>query len=62
MYFVKKESRAYCSDSYTISLECDIIPKLIQDKQMSGFLTENKFYDIGTTEKINKYKRFFQNN
>ena len=62
IYFFKKESMKYFSDSYPISLECDIFPKLIQDKQMSGFLTENKFYDIGTTEKINKFKRFFQNN
>ena len=62
IYFFKKESMTYFSDSYPISLECDIFPKLIQDKQMSGFLTESKFYDIGTIEKINKFKRFLQNN
>jgi len=61
IYFFKKEFMKFLNGPYPISLENDIFPKLIQKKEMSGYVTDKKFYDIGTPEKINKFKKFFEN-
>ncbi len=61
IYFFKKKSMKYFPNSYPISLENEIFPKLIQDNQVGGFVTDNKFYDIGTPEKIIKFTNFLQN-
>jgi len=39
-------------EDQTISLEIDIYPKLIIQRQLFGYLTDIRFYDIGTFERI----------
>jgi NDP-sugar pyrophosphorylase family protein len=39
-------------ENQKISLEVDIYPKLINKHQLFGFLTEVRFYDMGTFERI----------
>jgi NDP-sugar pyrophosphorylase family protein len=61
IYFFKKKSLEYFTDNFPISLEIDIFPKLIENHQIGGFITNKKFYDIGTPEKIDKFKKFYEN-
>lgn len=39
-------------EDQTISLEMDIYPKLIIQRQLFGYLTDIRFYDMGTFERI----------
>ena len=39
-------------EDHTISLEIDIYPKLIIQRQLFGYITDIRFYDIGTFERI----------
>ena len=40
-----------------VSLETEIYPKLIKQKQLRAFVTENKFYDIGTFKRLEIFKK-----
>jgi NDP-sugar pyrophosphorylase family protein len=40
-------------DDQKISLEIEIYPKLIIQRQLLGYLTNKRFYDMGTPERIN---------
>ena len=40
-----------------ISMENDIFPVLIRKKKLSGFVTGQRFYDIGTPERLKKFRR-----
>lgn len=60
IYFLKKKSLEYFADDFPISLEIDIFPKLIESHQIGGFITNKKFYDIGTPERIDKFKKFYE--
>jgi NDP-sugar pyrophosphorylase family protein len=60
IYFFKKKSLEYFMSDYPISLEIDIFPKLIENHQVGGFITDKKFYDIGTLERIDKFKKFYE--
>jgi NDP-sugar pyrophosphorylase family protein len=39
-----------------ISLEEDIYPQMIEENALAGFVTQQRFYDIGTTDRLRKFK------
>ena len=42
------------------SLEKDIFPELIQRGELAGLITEQRFYDIGTPERLHTLEEFFR--
>lgn len=45
-------------DQTPSSLEEDVYPKLIERNHLSGFLTTQAFYDIGTRERVERFKEY----
>jgi NDP-sugar pyrophosphorylase family protein len=37
-----------------VSLEQEIFPKLIASRELLGFVTKQRFYDIGTPERLER--------
>ena len=60
VYFFNKKIFNYLK-SKKISIENEILPKLIQQKLLKGFTTHGNFLDIGTYNNLRKAKRFFKN-
>ena len=42
------------------SFEKEILPQLIEKRQLSGYLTDHRYYSIGSLERISKTERFLQ--
>jgi len=42
------------------SLEKDIFPKLIERGELGGLVTDQRFYDIGTPERLRRLEEFFR--
>ncbi len=42
------------------SFEKEILPKLIENRQLSGFLTDHKYYSIGNIERLALAEKFLQ--
>ena len=42
------------------SFEKEILPQLIEKRQLSGYLTEHRYYSIGSLERISKTEKFLQ--
>ncbi|MBI5779282.1 MAG: nucleotidyltransferase family protein [Planctomycetes bacterium] len=45
-----------------VSLEIDIFPRLIKQRQLKGYICKNRFYDIGTFTGIRNFRRFLAQN
>ncbi len=43
-----------------VSLEQEIFPRLIADRRLLGFVTSQRFYDIGTPERLARIAHLFQ--
>jgi NDP-sugar pyrophosphorylase family protein len=41
-----------------VSLENDIFPILIKNKELTGYRSKKRFYDIGTFERLSSFKHF----
>jgi NDP-sugar pyrophosphorylase family protein len=41
-----------------VSLEEEVFPRLIEGRQMAGYVTTQRFYDIGTPERLQKVEAF----
>jgi len=54
IYLMKKDIFSYMSNIKTFSLEYNLFPKLCNNRQCYGFITESEVIDIGTPE---RYKR-----
>ncbi|HAM38250.1 MAG TPA: hypothetical protein DCP53_02455, partial [Elusimicrobia bacterium] len=48
----KKEVLKLIPENKKISLEEEIFPKLIKEHQLIAYITTQRFYDIGTPERI----------
>ena len=60
LYFFCKNAFKIRSKSF--SIERDIIPELIEKKQLNFYVNEYKtFYDIGIPEDLNKFKKYIKN-
>lgn len=56
VHFFKKDILGLI-DKNKFSLEEDLLPVLIKNKQLGGYLTPERFYDIGTFERLNVFKK-----
>ncbi len=45
-----------------ISLEQEIIPKYINRQECAGFVTQERFYDIGTPERLEHFETYLKEN
>lgn len=45
-----------------VSLEQEIFPKLIKDRKLQAFVTKQRFFDIGTQERIKEFEEFLAGN
>ena len=57
---MKKEILKLAPKKKTFSLEYDIFPKLIKQKQMGAYSIRNKFYPIGRKEQIREFINSFK--
>lgn len=53
---LNKEIVTLIPKNKNVSLEQEIFPKLIKEKQLMAFITDQRFYDIGTKERLEKIK------
>ena len=53
---LKKEVLELIEPDKKISLEEEIFPQLLKQKQLMAFVTDQRFYDIGTLERLEKIK------
>ena len=58
MYFVRKDILSLMKGDIA-SLEDEVFPLLISTNQLSGFATQNMFYDVGTMERIRVFDKAF---
>lgn len=56
VHVFKKDILNFIPSASWFSLEEDLLPILIKNKELSGYLTDQKFYDIGTFERIEIFK------
>lgn len=57
--FVNKKSLNLLSDE-NINFEAEIYPKLVEQKKLGVFLTDHRYYSIGSYERIELTKEFFR--
>lgn len=57
---VKKEIAGYFPSERVFSLENDIYPRLIKDKKISAWPVEERYYDIGTPERIKIFEEYLE--
>lgn len=58
MYFMKKNVLSIITTKIS-KLEEQIFPQLISSRQLSGFATKTRFYDIGTIERLDIFNIIF---
>jgi len=51
---------ARIADGQIISLENDVYPELISERQLSGYITAQRFFDIGTESRIRDMEAWLQ--
>jgi NDP-sugar pyrophosphorylase family protein len=59
---LKKEVLKFIEKDIRVSLEQEVFLKLIQQKQLGAFITKQRFYDIGTKERLEKIKEYLKIN
>lgn len=57
--FVKKQVLKWLSEG-NVNFESTIYPRAIKENKMGGFLTEHRYYSIGSWERIELTKEFFK--
>lgn len=45
-----------------VSLEMDVFPKLIEKRELAGFITGQRFYDIGSPERLKIFEGYLNDN
>lgn len=58
VYYIKKKVLPLIK-TRSSSLENEIFPLLINAKQLAGFATKTKFYDIGTIERLANFRNLY---
>lgn len=57
--FIKKEAVKLLSEE-NVNFEAEVYPMLVADNKMGVFLTEHRYYSIGSWERIDLTKEFFR--
>ena len=55
---LKQEVLDLIGEGCSISLEKGLYPPLIQQRELAAFVTEQRFYDIGTPEQLKAFEEF----
>lgn len=55
---MQKSVLDYIPPSSPVSLEQQIFPKLISERQLTAHVTSNRFYDIGTPDRLRAFEAF----
>lgn len=58
-FIINKEVLNLMPDG-NFSFEKVVLPKLIEERQLSGYLTDHRYYSIGSIERIPKTEKFLQ--
>jgi len=53
----KKEAVNLIPENVKVSLEEEIFPALIKDKELAGYVSEEIFYDIGTADRLKNFEK-----
>lgn len=61
VYYFRKDVFEKIEKKNPYSVEFDVFPKLIKDKQIAGFPIDKKFYDIGTIKRVDKFSQKIYN-
>lgn len=56
---LKKDVLGFIPKGAVASLETDVFPKLIKDRAMAAYMTNTRFFDIGTPERLKVAEVFF---
>lgn len=57
---VRKEFAKYFPPEEVFSLEDDIYPRLLEAGKLAAFPVKDKFYDIGTPERVNVFREYLR--
>lgn len=55
---LKREALALIPNKYPVSLEAGLYPSLIQQRELAAYITQQRFYDIGTLEQLKIFEEF----
>ena len=58
----KKEVIDFIPEGKNVSLEEEVFPRLIKDRELMSYVTLQQFYDIGTQERIKRFEEFLSLN
>lgn len=58
----KKEVIDFIPKGKKVSLEEEIFPRLVKDRELLGYITRQPFYDIGTRERIKRFEELVSSN
>jgi len=58
LLILNREVLDFIKDGSSISLEEGLYPSLIEQGELSAYITEQKFYDIGTPEHLRAFEEF----
>ena len=56
--FYNRDILKLLPDKEVFSFEMEVYPKLIELNQLAAFVTSTRYYDIGTFDRIEKFKKF----
>lgn len=56
----RKEILKLVKPAEAVSLEKTIYPELIKKKELAAYPTKERFYDIGTTERLNEFRKVLE--
>ena len=59
-FFIFDESVFELMPNSNFSFEKIVLPELIEKRQLSGYLTEHRYYSIGSLERISKTEKYLQ--
>jgi len=56
----QRDVLTYIESGYPVSLEKSIFPTLIEQGELAAYVTEQRFYDIGTPRGLREFKEFLR--
>lgn len=59
LYFMRKKILFSMIKNKICSLEEEVFQSLISERKLAGFVTESRFYDIGTIERLDIFEKMF---
>jgi len=60
VYVFNRDVLSFIPKNKKVSLETEIFSKLIEQKQLAGYVTSQRFYDMGTPERLKKMEEILK--